>query len=1089
MRPGKRLSLPEIVELGIRSVCKEEDALEQLLKKKVQVILISHNITAEWSVLADRDESYITRRLALVRKSPITDGNNIKITINPRLPVGVKFFDTMLLAPASHRSLKKLSVLLGSDDKEKEEISHYYIANMDQYLRDEPELFEKYALKDSEITLALFFVIQTAINKLSKQSFRLFRTLASAGVGSFLEENEWFKKYRKDLLEHHKEYYQLISRSYYGGRNEGYFIGSTNDYPETKNKLWIDIDFTGCYPTAMALSPKIDVEKEADYIPRQYKLDDHDIEALKKDNISPETLKTVREALSISQEEFDLALMDLPKKTSWAIREKASVVDNRLINKWHKRWKTGDTTIEQVLTPGFARIRFKFPKDTQFPCLPVRHKEYGLLYTMKGETVVPAAEIILALEMGAILEALTSLELPIVKDENGTPDRYVMEPLSELTKARVSYQGKKDAKSELMQALVKEFTNSFYGKFSQSINARKVFNPSTNEKVYLGKSTITEPCMASLVTSLPRAALSAILNGVDQFNKGKSLYDQITVISATTDGLLIGIPVPEGFSSADKENKFYDIVDGKPKFRKKKIKRELPAILKRFGCLEMLTEVEKTLPIKQLMYSRTKLTGSADYLEIKHIVDEVISIKTRGQIGLLNSGEAMLLAKGNLKPPLSEIIEDKEDYKQIMDTGGVERNSIEADWILSHLDTDEIKSYPFITLNSFINISKSNGTIDLTSKMRDQKINTDFDWKRKIVWDDEYTISPYTKPHQDYTTMVQCRSIVRAIRRTGKVAKPEKVLQQLKIKGKITRSVGGEAIEATRMLLRGVRQGHIPIKENLPPLQAIAGEINIIWKTMGLSKIHSKVWSENDLKSARRGTWEPGCIYQDQNIEDLIAKLAVTLGVDPDVAKKTIFNVEEFKEENLNRIGYVITAIAKAPSMGIEPFATLHQQGLLPTRQTILDTFKNQIPVQQLKQCFHETFIPGKLQSYHAKGLQKLFYYLGIPKNHCLKCARSLAPPTRERKYKRNPTERKCADQFVMAIQQSDIRNRDMKVYEVVNKLKKFGITKNKYYELKKGIFTPNSLENTQQNEQQIKRMAIACSHDPVLFQKLILSK
>jgi hypothetical protein len=106
MRPGKRLSLPEIVELGIRSVCTAEDALEQLLKKKVQVILISHNITAEWSVLADRDESYITRRLALVRKSPITDGNNIKITIKPRLPVGVKEWEAFLKRMNGSKSIE-----------------------------------------------------------------------------------------------------------------------------------------------------------------------------------------------------------------------------------------------------------------------------------------------------------------------------------------------------------------------------------------------------------------------------------------------------------------------------------------------------------------------------------------------------------------------------------------------------------------------------------------------------------------------------------------------------------------------------------------------------------------------------------------------------------------------------------------------------------------------------------------------------------------------------------------------------------------------------------------------------------------------
>jgi len=133
MRHGQRLTLAEIVELGIRSITTEE-ALNELRGLKVQVILISHHTTAEWSVLADRDEPYITKRLVEVRGSPITDGNAIKIAISNGLPVDVQMFDTMLLAPASHRSLKQLSTLLGSEGDQKESVTQFYIEKMNQYL-------------------------------------------------------------------------------------------------------------------------------------------------------------------------------------------------------------------------------------------------------------------------------------------------------------------------------------------------------------------------------------------------------------------------------------------------------------------------------------------------------------------------------------------------------------------------------------------------------------------------------------------------------------------------------------------------------------------------------------------------------------------------------------------------------------------------------------------------------------------------------------------------------------------------------------------------------------------------------------------
>jgi hypothetical protein len=183
--------------------------------------------------------------------------------------------------------------------------------------------------------------------------------------------------------------------------------------------------------------------------------------------------------------------------------------------------------------------------------LPIRHEKYGLLYTLEGETTVPAAEIMLAMDAGAEIKALTSVELPILGGFK-QPDTFIMNHLAVLANKRSDYKKSEEAGAPVMEKLVKEFTNSFYGKFSQAINPRKVFSPATGEMVTLGESTITEPCTAALTTSLARAALSATLLAVEKFNKRRRfLSKQITVISATTDGLLIGVPVPKNFTVID----------------------------------------------------------------------------------------------------------------------------------------------------------------------------------------------------------------------------------------------------------------------------------------------------------------------------------------------------------------------------------------------------------------------------------------------------------------------------------------------------------------------------------------------------------
>jgi len=137
-----------------------------------------------------------------------------------------------------------------------------------------------------------------------------------------------------------------------------------------------------------------------------------------------------------------------------------------------------------------------------------------LLYVLEGETTATAAEIMLAMDAGATIKPLISVEMPIERDENDEPIRFVLKHLKKLTEERINYKADKDnPEFQVKEKLVKEFMNSFYGKFSQAINPKNAYKPSTSEMVELGKSTLSEPITASLVTSLARAALSATLIG------------------------------------------------------------------------------------------------------------------------------------------------------------------------------------------------------------------------------------------------------------------------------------------------------------------------------------------------------------------------------------------------------------------------------------------------------------------------------------------------------------------------------------------------------------------------------------------------
>ena len=150
-----------------------------------KIILAAHFCRADLPSL--RDFKQLKRKVDAVRNTYVSAKQPFVQDIyvhGRRHRLSITMVDTMLLAPAGHQSLAALGDLL---DIEKVELPDGTIERMDILQRENPELFEKYALRDAEIAakwvrkISAFFTAELGLNL-----DRYPVTLGSAGVKMFL---------------------------------------------------------------------------------------------------------------------------------------------------------------------------------------------------------------------------------------------------------------------------------------------------------------------------------------------------------------------------------------------------------------------------------------------------------------------------------------------------------------------------------------------------------------------------------------------------------------------------------------------------------------------------------------------------------------------------------------------------------------------------------------------------------------------------------------------------------------------------------------------------------------------------------------
>lgn len=434
-----------------------------------------------------------------------------------------------------------------------------------------------------------------------------------------------------------------------------------------------------------------------------------------------------------------------------------------------------------------ADIEFTFPSDCKYPSLSVKLDNFGLINPLIGRTVATLPEVHLALYQGATIiyhdaVVIEDYKLPDGADINDVNDDDIYAFRAHLFQLYKLRTNAKKNDQELLQQLYKTYSNSLYGKISQGIRERKMYNTRDGMTKKLPKSPITNSYYASMTTGLVRAALSSIIVALHELILEGHNY---IIISATTDGLLYGIDETKVTieDTIDMDNKKYTydslfeaFKDGYNKFNSfEKVDPILYERLLKFPSLNLL-----------------KLSHEAwddpEYIDIKHVANKVTNVKTRGQIGLYDDGTesiCTILAKAGHK------VDGEKDEQAI--------------WMLEHYEDADIQQYEFTTLSNIQDIvSEVNPIDDLVSIPQESKISLDYDYKRYPINGND------TAPHKDVNQFMKYRQSSGYLRRLGQRGTVDAVDYKYKLAEQNVRKTGSNKQFALRHVLRAMVHGVKP---------------------------------------------------------------------------------------------------------------------------------------------------------------------------------------------------------------------------------------------------------------------------------------
>ncbi|MGP9623722.1 hypothetical protein ACT3S7_12220 [Corynebacterium sp. AOP34-AQ2-28] len=280
-------------------------------------------------------------------------------------------------------------------------------------------------------------------------------------------------------------------------------------------------------------------------------------------------------------------------------------------------WKDRRLTLADVpdpTVPVTAYVRWEFPDDVVYPCIPVM-ADSTILYPRTSEGIngayVMGPELWLALKLGAEVYCSMGYKARVLAGPTGGPSRVLRHGVAQLIADR-NLAKKVFGKMSLEETTLKNVVNSIYGKTAQDISEHAGWNAMAQVMESVGGSAISSPHHAATTTSLVRAQLHAVMNQIT--NAG------CRVFSVTTDGFITDMPI--------------DQVED----------------LDLFGLAPVLRD------------SRVALTGDPTIWEAKHEQDRLLNFTTRGNTSLDPGG---VNAHNGYKIP-RDVVEDSMEDRQLM---------------------------------------------------------------------------------------------------------------------------------------------------------------------------------------------------------------------------------------------------------------------------------------------------------------------------------------------------------------------------------------------------------------------------------------
>lgn len=478
---GPRLTFADLLGAAIQAGIKQG----HLRKWPKHVIAAAHWTRADLSAMADFAE--IKRGFNGVKNTYATLRGRYEahVVVGKRTrKFSVTLIDTKLLVPGTVQKLEALGELYQFEKLDPGSVVNETgcevpaISRMDLLRQANPKLFRDYAIRDAEIcALHVTRMIQFVRDDLHLDISKLPVTLGGLTV-------EYLKKVLTDNSINLADLngYEELRRTRFNsnaGKGRLTFTKKEHKWGYRNWETLAELSFLGGRNETFWYGPSSDMD------PRAWEpvVSRYDVQA-RRSVLEP-----------IMFRDFDLQAAYATALASIGIPD------------YDRARHAVDPTDFRVDQLGFAKIKFRFPAETRFPCIPVKDTmdEHGLIYPLSGEAFVTGPELVLALHMGAEIEIVTGAMIPWIEN---TPRPFAT-IIKELTRRRGDF-----PKGSLQNELFKQMANSIYGKLGQGINEKSYFNTKTDSREKGRPCDITNPFLAGYVTGLIRALVSEMIASI-----------------------------------------------------------------------------------------------------------------------------------------------------------------------------------------------------------------------------------------------------------------------------------------------------------------------------------------------------------------------------------------------------------------------------------------------------------------------------------------------------------------------------------------------------------------------------------------------